>query len=278
MAELLIGEDIGEVWTDLVHLLLEKGKEVSPRGYRTKEILNVSIEVLNGLRNILCSKVRDLNYRFMIAEWLWIGAGLDDVDSLAKYNSVMRNFSDDGVILNGAYGPRLAPQWDYIFENIQKPGSRQAVSTIWSPSPRDSKDIPCTISLQWFLRDGHLHATINMRSSDVWLGLPYDYFTFSQLTNTLASWLNFPVGSITMNLASSHLYETQWEQASHVGNGRYVESPQIPIGVFPGKDSIKRILNLELIEADESIFNQYRLALAVNKNNALEVLRGIAPK
>jgi thymidylate synthase len=119
----------------------------------------------------------------------------------------MRKFSDDGYILSGAYGPRLHPQWEYIIKSLKESSeSRQAVSTIWTPSPLNSKDIPCTISMQWLIRKGLLHCTVNMRSSDVWLGIPYDFFSFSQVTNVLSATVGVPVGSITMNLASSHLY------------------------------------------------------------------------
>src|ERR1035437_3870082 len=214
MARTINAYSIAEAWDDLLAHILNDGENSSPRGMKTKELMNVTICVHHGLKNILVNEKRDLNYRFMIAEWLWIQAGLNEVELIATYNSVMRKFSDDGYILSGAYGPRLQPQMDYILKTLTKSDSRQAVATIWTPSPLDSRDVPCTISLQWLIRDDKLHVTVNMRSSDAWLGIPYDFFTFSQLTNYVAMQLGLPVGMVTMNLASSHLYEPQWNLAA----------------------------------------------------------------
>jgi thymidylate synthase len=271
-------------WLQLLGTLLGDGKEYQPRGLRTKEILNVTLEIEDGLNNILVSKTRDLNYRFMIAEWLWIQAGLNDVESLAIYNSVMRKFSDDDQILSGAYGPRLMPQLPYILETLRKPDSRQAVATIWTPNPSDSKDIPCTISLQWMVRGGKLHCTANMRSSDVWLGLPYDFFTFSQLTNLISSRLGIEVGSVTMNLASSHIYSTNWmvgTEASVQSNVENIRSPQFTPDVMePTQEEIKRILSRRVHPLDLEVFDspwrEYTQSLTNNKKSCLEVLRGLS--
>jgi hypothetical protein len=106
MALLTRAGNITEAWVDLLNGIMIGGDTSAPRGKATKELLNVSIEIEHGLNNIILSEDRDLNYRFMIAEWLWIQAGMNDVESLARYNKMMRKFSDDGAILNGAYGPR----------------------------------------------------------------------------------------------------------------------------------------------------------------------------
>jgi len=279
MAELYVGNEFGEVWRDLLGDIIDVGKRSSPRGSETKELLNVSIEVQSAQANILVNNSRDLNYRFMIAEWLWIQAGLNDVDILAQYNSQMRKFSDDGHILSGAYGPRLMPQIPYVLESLSKPDSRQAVATIWTPSPTDSRDIPCTISLQWLLRGGVLHCTANMRSSDVWLGLPYDFFTFSQITNYVAMRMDADIGSLTMNLASSHLYESHYTQAALacIDNTTTVWSPEIAFDeIVPNSELITRMLNHEMTSLGP-LWREYQEALSHSKSHALEVLRGIDP-
>lgn len=282
MALHLQHSSIGEAWVSLLNFLMQ-GQKTSPRGMSTREILNVTIEVTEGLNNIFINEKRNLNYRFMIAEWLWIQAGLNDVNSLATYNSVMRNFSDNGEILSGAYGPRLMPQMYHIFTALKKEDSRQAVATIWTPSPEPSKDIPCTISLQWLIRQGLLHCTVNMRSSDVWLGLPYDYFTFSQLTNLVSATIGVPVGSVTMNLASSHLYDTNSEQAIEalvIAKTTHLTSPPLPTDIYaPTVAEIKAILNREIPSDafEDSLWGQYGLALTKKNHFALEVLSGIDP-
>jgi len=278
MAYLFEADSFGKVWDQLINEILLEGSISSPRGLVTKELLNVTLEVTHGLKNILVNPVRDLNFRFMISEWMWILAGLEDLNILAQYNSVMRQFSDDGYILSGAYGPRLMPQIPYILESLNKTDSRQAVATIWTPSPAVSKDVPCTISLQWLIRYGFLNCTINMRSSDAWLGLPYDFFTFSQLTNYVAVLIGRPVGSVTMNLASSHLYSQHFDLANKISSSKPLKSPHIPRNQGNIDSSfIKRILNQEPQNLDKmSLWASYSEALCHSKSHALEVLHELS--
>jgi len=284
MARLINSTDIGSAWDVLLIDLLTNGKEVSPREFKTLELENVSICIENGLNNILVNPIRDLNYRFMIAEWLWIWAGLNDVVSIAKYNKHIANFSDDGVIFNGAYGPRLKPQWSYIFESLRKPFSRQAVATIFTPCPKDSKDIPCSLTVQWLVRGNYLNCTVTMRSSDVWLGLPYDFFNFSQLTNIVAYETHKKVGAVIFNLGSSHLYESNLETAKKCleNKSSTVKSPLLKY--LPSDDSIKLMLNgnVKAINAFpwdmKEPWEQYEDALLYDKHHALEVLRDISTK
>lgn len=278
MAKLIEAHNIANGWSMVVSEILRKGKRVAPRGMETLEITNLTLYIEEGLYNIFENEVRDLNYRFMIAEWLWIQAGLEDVASLAQYNSVMRQFSDDGGILNGAYGPRLNSQWQYITKALRDEGSRQAVSTIWTTNPGLSKDIPCTISIQWLVREDKLHSTINMRSSDAWLGLPYDYFSFSQICNSLSCVIGLKVGSITMNLASSHLYQKDQKpagQALQIPTQIY-KSPQLRYHYeLPSIEQVKAMLGQKGQPLNRP-WHSYALALTSNKAHALEVLRALS--
>lgn len=269
-----------EAWQVLLGKLILSGRIVSPREMKTKEIMNVTLEVEHGLENILYNPVRNLNYRFMIAEWLWIQAGLKDVASLARYNSVMQNFSDDGQILNGAYGPRLHTQWRYIYKSLERLDTRQAIATIWIPNPADSKDIPCTISLQWMIRNSMLHCTINMRSSDIWLGLPYDFFNFSQLTNMISANVQIPVGTITMNLASSHIYERDLDKGAEAMFDTNYESIQSPPLTVDGPSTSETVDILAQVEREydiDNLWGKYVFALKHNSAHALEVLRSLDP-
>jgi thymidylate synthase len=207
-----------------------KGDRVNPRGMQTFEILNAHLTLTNVMNNVLISPIRDLNYRFMVAEWLWILYGRDDVISISRFNKKIAEYSDDGVILNGAYGPRINRQWPYIRTKFKEDANtRQAVMTIWSPNPQQSRDIPCTVSLQFIQRDGKLHCIANMRSSDAWWGLPYDLFVFSQMTNYFAFLLQYEPGSLSMNLGSSHLYEPFWNNAVEFmgSNPAHTTSPRL---------------------------------------------------
>jgi thymidylate synthase len=234
--------DFATTWRQLLLELVLHGDTHHPRGMETREILGVQLTVHDSYSNILYSPIRNLSYKFMVAEWLWISAGCNDVASIAKYNKNISKFSDNGETFWGAYGPRLTKQHDYMVSTLIKdPDSRQAVSTIYEPTPPATKDVPCTVSFQVFIRGGKMHAVVNMRSSDIWLGLPYDFFNFTRMQERFAAIFGLESGPITFNLGSSHLYSHNYEQASSV-----LDSAQVP-------ESIKspRLTGL-FIEADFS--------------------------
>ncbi len=281
---MLIGPSIGQLYPLLLQTLLNEGSSLaSPRGQRTRERLGVQLQVTDLTQNILVHPVRDLNYRFMVAEFLWIMSGRDDVETLAAYNSEMRKFSDDGKTLSGAYGPRLRGREMYGIRQDQlvwcvnklkeDPDSRQAVATIWQPCPPPDPDIPCTLSLQFLLRDNKLHCVATMRSSDAWLGLPYDFFTFSMIANCLAGELGAQPGSLTMQLGSSHLYERHWAKATEL-IARWEESSTVASPALPGLPSCQEFaVMLNPGFGRPPVWNLYPIALAQKtKAEALEVL------
>lgn len=194
-------------WRSHLAMILRYGARVAPRGTPTRELLGLAFRC-DVRACVIDDARRALNYRYVGLEPLWILAGRGDLAPLVRVNSKMAAFSDDGVTLAGAYGPRLVPQLPYVYATLRDdPSSRQAVATIWTPTPAKSKDIPCTIALQWLLRDRTLHCFATMRSSDAWLGIPYDAVVFASVTLLLASALDATPGALTITAGSAHLYE-----------------------------------------------------------------------
>lgn len=261
------------------HLLFElvKAKPAGPRGIGTREILGVTFRVNDGLRNILFHPSRDLNYKFMVAEWLWIMNGDSSVDAIAQYNSKLRDFSDDGLTLFGAYGPRLMPQMQWILVKLCEPDTRQAVATVWRPSPNPSKDIPCTVALQFLRRGHHINLIVTMRSSDIWLGLPYDFFVFSQILNCVCGELKCLVGFVQFNLGSSHVYESDQEKAhgllNDYYNGTTIVSPGVP-GMPPGVllDTVRAPSLALTNHYDNVVWSRYGRVLHGKRSEAYGIL------
>lgn len=201
-------------WHDVFTVAKTWGEEVSPRGMKVRELRQRTVEV-DMRYPVLTLPDRKLNYRFMAAEAEWIISGRDDLASLTKYNPNMTQFSDNGVTLAGAYGPRIAGQLDFVVEKLLNDrDTRQATLTIWTPSPEESKDVPCTVAMSFMIREGLLNCHVYMRSSDIWLGLPYDVFSFSCVARYVAAFHNkfrvgvpVNVGTLYLTAASSHLYE-----------------------------------------------------------------------
>ena len=196
-------------WIDLVDLIVSAGKTTFSRGFTCIERLN-STTTISMEYPVMGIKERKLNYRFMIAEALFILSGDNTVAGITPWCKKMAEYSDDGEVFFGAYGPRIASQKEYVVSALNAdPGTRQAVMTIWRENPPKTKDVPCTVSLQFLVRFDKLHCIANMRSSDAWLGWPYDVFNFSMLSACIALSLKQKVklGKLYLNAGSQHLYE-----------------------------------------------------------------------
>ena len=189
------------------------GNYTTPRRQVAHELLGMSA-IFSLKSPIIVSDARKLSYTFMAAEALWITSGDNSVAGIAPYCKKIRDFSDNGLTFNGAYGPRWIEQKDYIINTLkQDPESRQAVMTIFRERPTPSKDIPCTVSLQWVIRADTIHCIVNMRSSDLFLGLPYDIFNFSMMTmeirealRDIPMWEDLMLGNLYYSAGSCHIY------------------------------------------------------------------------
>lgn len=205
-------------WLETVDAVLKYGNPISPRRQGTWEIVGAR-SVFDMNYPVVTNAARKLSYRFMLAEAIWILSGSNKVEDIAPYNKNMVQFSDDGVTFFGAYGPRVVSQLLYVASKLmQDIMTRQAVMTIWKINPIPSKDIPCTIGSQFLIREERLHVIHTMRSSDVWLGWPYDVFSFTMVATWLCIWLrqqgmkDLTLGSFVLNAGSQHIYEQHYYQ------------------------------------------------------------------
>lgn len=208
-------------WLNTLDAVLRDGAEVAPRGMKTLELPQHTTAVDLSRPVVLCPG-RKLSYTFAAAEALWILAGDDRVETIAPYNPNIAAFSDDGKTFAGAYGAPIVKQFGYVVRKLlEDRDTRQAGLTIWRPNPPPSKDVPCTVAVWFSIRAGRLNCHVFMRSSDAWLGLPYDVFVFSMLAAKVTCAHNEAVsppapvglGRLYVTAASEHLYARDFEAA-----------------------------------------------------------------
>lgn len=208
--------NVNKQWIYMLQSIVSDGCRVVTRGRGVLELINFNA-TFSMKHPILMHPMRKLSYQFMAAEAHWILTGSNKLDALTPYAPSYSKYSDDGVTLAGAYGPKVVKQLPYVIKLLQDDSTtRQAVMTIWERNPEPSKDIPCTISLQFLVRAGCLHTIVTMRSSDIWLGLPYDLFSFSMVSLYVMLSLKVDPGFIHFNLGSSHLYESNLDRAIEI--------------------------------------------------------------
>jgi thymidylate synthase len=202
-----------------IDTILANGKCASPRGIPTREILGISVVLKNPRRRCITNPARGWSLGLAIGEFSWHASGANDVEPLAYYAPRWRKFADSsGKVGGSCYGSYIfrpqsvrPSQWQTIKELLRSdPDSRRAVLTFRDKpvsADVDVPDIACASTFQFLIRDGRLHAIVNMRSNDVFLGLPYDLFVFTMLHELLAVEIGVELGTYYHQVGSLHLYE-----------------------------------------------------------------------
>lgn len=157
------------------------------------------------------------------------------------YNSLSRNVNDieepipeiwkkvaskEGSI-NSNYGwciysEENHDQYVNVFNELKaNPNSRRAQMiytrpNIWNEYNQNGmSDFICTTAVQYFIRDRKLHSYVTMRSNDAFHGYRNDVAWQKHVQQKLASELNVQVGDLIWNVASLHVYESQFYLIDH---------------------------------------------------------------
>lgn len=135
------------------------------------------------------------------AQWRrWPTRDGGSVDQLAYVLDCLRNRPESRRILfhgwNVEYLPdeTLSPQ-----ENVQ--AGRMALP-------------PCHLLYQFYVQDGCLSALLFIRSSDTFLGLPFNIASVALLTHMLAQQADLGVADIVISLGDAHIYSNHSEQVN----------------------------------------------------------------
>lgn len=171
-------------------------------------------------RRVLFCPRRDANPFFHYMEAIWMLSGSENVDFPSYFAANIRNYSDDGITLHGAYGYR----WRTAFEIDQieavlhtlstDPTSRRMVISMWDPqldAETNSKDLPCNTHLYFRVIQGALSMTVCNRSNDmVWGMLGANFVHMGILQEYIAESAGLEIGPMYQFTNNLHVYKG-WE-------------------------------------------------------------------
>ena len=110
----------------------------------------------------------------------------------------------------------------------ENPNSRRHVLSAWNPSQPCALP-PCHTMYQWYVQDGKLSCHMYQRSSDLFLGLPFNVASTALLTHLLAHECDLDVSTMRIIIGDAHIY-TQHVDAVREQLGRIPKLlPQISI-------------------------------------------------
>ena len=93
------------------------------------------------------------------------------------------------------------------------PFGRRHILSAWNVGDLDKMALPpCHSFSQFFVVDGKLSCTLYQRSSDLFLGVPFNIASYSLLTHMLAQVLGLDVGEFIWMGGDCHIYSNHVEQ------------------------------------------------------------------
>ena len=108
-----------------------------------------------------------------------------------------------------------------VKELKENPASRRALMiytrpNIWLDYNKDGmSDFICTNAVQYLIRDGAVHAVVQMRSNDGIFGFRNDLQWQKHVLKQVTDELNIPVGKIYWQVGSLHLYAKDYYLVDH---------------------------------------------------------------
>ncbi|MHC8379745.1 thymidylate synthase [Pseudomonas sp. MDT1-16] len=181
---------------------------------------------------------KKLHFKSIANELIWMLSGSTNVKWLNE-NGV--SIWDEWATEDGDLGPVYGKQWtawptkdgrtinqiDYMVETLKtNPNSRRILFHGWNveylPDERQSPQEnarnglqalpPCHLLYQAFVHERHLSMQLYIRSSDVFLGLPYNTAALALLTHMLAQQCDLIPHEIIVTTGDTHAYSNHMEQ------------------------------------------------------------------
>lgn len=124
----------------------------------------------------------------------------------------------------------VADQVKYVLSELLMENSRRAVLSAWNPVDLNIMALPPCHILYIFnkSKDG-LCCHLTMRSSDLFLGLPFNIASCALLTQIIAHVLHLKSSEICLSLCDAHIYEEHIEQVKKQIDLEIYESPRVII-------------------------------------------------
>lgn len=209
-------------YSNFIQKFLKYADTSAPRGIPTHEIFGFNGYISNPIDRLVTQTSRKMHLPFAMAEFFSYMYGIEDIKFFTPFIESYTRFSTDGETLDGAYGTRIEMisgqnQFGQMIETLSEDKhSRQAIIQIYDrydPFGRGLSNTPCTLSLQFLIRNNKLNLVTTMRSNDIWLGAVYDIFSFTLMQELATSILSrvydgLSLGSYYHNVGSMHLYDS----------------------------------------------------------------------
>ena len=93
------------------------------------------------------------------------------------------------------------------------PYGRRHLVSAWNPSDLKQQSLPpCHYSFQFNVFGGKLDILVNMRSGDMFLGVPFNIASYATLQHIIARETGYKPGKLTLVIGNAHIYSNHIDQ------------------------------------------------------------------
>jgi thymidylate synthase len=180
----------------------------------TKALFDIGFTINNPMDNKIKTKWRNWNEKYADLEWGWYLSGKPDVSEIKKHAKIWDNMHGGDNIVNSNYGYQWNrnDQLNYVIQELKRDNnSRRACISIYDAKEHHKYkyDTPCTISINFYIKNNRLNMSVLMRSNDLWFGFCNDQYCFSHLVKCVADELDILVGTYFHYATNLHLYNNK---------------------------------------------------------------------
>lgn len=229
-------------YLQLLAEILKNGKSKPSRGiHDLKSIFGYQMRFdLRAGIPILTTKKMPFN--IMLHELLWFVSGSSNIKYLQDHKiHYWDEFADENLNLGPVYGVQWrawpAPngqkidQLAWAIDQIKNnPNSKAILMSAWNVADLEAMRLPpCHTMFQFDVTKGKLRMQLYQRSSDVFLGLPFNIAQYSMLLYMVAKITGTEPRELIVSIGNAHLYKNHLEQAKEQLGRKPLPFPKLKI-------------------------------------------------
>ena len=207
------------IWTDTN--VRTKYADGTPATY--KAVAGIFFKLDNSRDDAFLLTTKHVAWKAAVKEMYWIYIMQSNkVKDLQDMNVHVWDqwIKEDGTI-GPAYGAIISKptfgyknQLEYVVETLKKdPNSRRVMINLWDIDNLPEMALtPCCYNIIFNILDGKLYMQLNIRSSDVALGLPFNIFQFQVLHKLIAHECKVEPSDMIVMISNLHYYDRHEEK------------------------------------------------------------------
>lgn len=214
-------------YLDLLKHVLENGTRRDDRtGVGTHSIFGHQLR-FNLQEGFPLVTTKKLHLRSIIHELLWFLSGDTNIKYLNDNGvSIWNEWADEAGSLGRIYQAqwrswrtpegKTIDQISTVIEQIKTdPDSRRLIVSAWNVGELDQMALPpCHLLFQFYVTENTLSCLLFIRSSDTFLGLPYNISSYALLTHMIAQQCDLVPRELQIITGDTHIYDNHRTQAA----------------------------------------------------------------